>query len=284
MILWFCTAFNCFGEEIHDAAKRGDLEAVRAILAANPTQLDAGGINGHTPLTLSAAYGRWDVLRYLLDAGADVNAVTRASTTALHCVSHHDRPDMVALLLRRGAGPSLSVQDIFGEYTPMLRAVQSGSKDVVALLLTMGARPDEVTREGWNALHLAAVCGHRHLYGLLIAEGVSLDTEDRSGKRPMEYDHRRPDPIAVDSGRYGELVGRYTWQGASDGPGVDIFLLDGELVLDDFSHNRIYPIADDTFYCTQNPWKLTFIRDDTGTVAGVELSFLRRNVLLQRLR
>jgi ankyrin repeat protein len=269
--------------DIHEAARKGDLDQVTSMLASADTLLEATDILGDTPLTLAAAYGRWDVFKYLLDAGADVNVTTRTNSTPMHCACYHDRPDMVELLFEKGGGRCLKVGDVYGEYTPMLRAVQRGCKNVVALLFEKGAGPEESTKEGWNALHLAAKCGHRHLYGLLIEKGVSLDAKDKDGNVPMAYDFRRPDAIEIESRLYPDYVGFYTWEGAPEGLGVDVFMDGGKLVLDDNCLNVLYPIAEDTFYCSQDPWKINFYRNDAGLVDRIELHFLRRSVMLQRL-
>jgi len=290
-ILFFLFLISCFiligqinAAEIHDAVKHGDLDRVKLILTSNPNLIDTPDIIGHTPLSLSATYAYWDIFQYLLEAGANVNIITKSNTTIAHSVCQHNRPDMLELLLQKGASPCLKIGDIYGEYTPMLRAVQRGCKDVIAYLLDNGSSPDESTREGWNALHLAAKCGHRHLYGLLIEKGVSLDKKDNDGKTPMEYDFHRPDPIPFDQKLYEDYIGRYTWEGAPEGLGTTVFLKDGSLMLDDYSLNELYPIGEDLFYCSQDPWTLKFHRDQSGVVDRVELFFLRRSVTVNKMK
>jgi ankyrin repeat protein len=40
-----------------------------------------------------------------LDYGADVNSLQRGDSTPLHAAARHDRPEVVQLLLDRGASP-----------------------------------------------------------------------------------------------------------------------------------------------------------------------------------
>jgi ankyrin repeat protein len=57
-----------------------------------------------TPLTLTIYEQEWDMMRRLLDAGADVNATGTIRATALHVVVKHARdPKLVTLLLQHGA-------------------------------------------------------------------------------------------------------------------------------------------------------------------------------------
>jgi hypothetical protein len=284
ILVGVCATSLASAGPVHDAARRGELMRVKDLLAEDETLVDAVDQSGHTPLALAAAYARWDVFRFLLGEGADAAAVNqKTSATALHAVCYHDVPAMVELLFKHGGAANLTVADVFGGYTPLLRAVQSGAGDVAVFLLRNGARVDELTREGWNALHLAAICGHRHLYGPLIREGVSLDALDRVGRTPMCYDRARPKPIEAEVGSLKDYVGRYHWEGDEKNPGVDVFIRDALLVLDDNGLNIMDPIAPDTFYCRGNPWTVTFMRADDGEVVCVELVFLRQTVVLDRM-
>ena len=270
-------------EDIHMAVKEGNLEKVKQILSVKPELLDAREKIGHTPLSLSAVYAKWDIFRCLLDAGADVNIITRSNTTVMHAVCQHDRPDMAALLLKKGGDSCLKVKDIYGEYTPMLRAVQCGCRNMVEFLLHHGAKPGEVTTEGWNALHLAAKCGHRHLYTILKENGVDADAIDDAGNKPMDYDFERPEQVIPDNIDINEYTGNFTWEGAPEGFFVTFYLDNGKLILDDYCLNELYPIGKDLFYCSQDPWKIKFYRNSTGEINGVELFFLRKNVMLERI-
>jgi hypothetical protein len=119
---------------------------------------------------------------------------------------------------------------------------------------------------------------------LLIEQGVSLDAIDELGNTPLVYDHRRPDPIPMDVDLYAEYAGSYCWEGEPDGACVGIFVQGDELMLDDNSLNAIYPIGEDLFYCSHDPWDVRFLRNEAGEVDRVELTFLRRSVLLDRAK
>lgn len=270
-------------EEIHMAVREGNLEKVKEVLTVRPELLNAREKIGHTPLNLSAVYAKWDIFRYLLDAGADVNIITLSNTTVMHAVCQHDRPDMAALLIKKEGDPCLKVKDIYGGYTPMLRAVQSGCRNMVEFLLRNGAIPGEVTSEGWNALHLAAKCGHRHLYTILKENGVDVDATDDAGNKPMDYDFERPEQVIPDNIDINEYTGNFTWEGAPQGFYLTFFLENGILFLDDYSINELYPIGQDLFYCTKNPWQIKFTRDDKNVISRVELIFLRRIVTLIKI-
>ena len=54
---------------------------------------------GQTALMLAVSHGRQDMVRMLLEAGADVNCQDEDGSTALMCASEHGHADIVKLLL-----------------------------------------------------------------------------------------------------------------------------------------------------------------------------------------
>ncbi len=60
-------------------------------------------VNGSAPLVLAAGAGRLDIVRYLLDEGADVNARERQGNTALTEATYYGHVAIMKELLLRGA-------------------------------------------------------------------------------------------------------------------------------------------------------------------------------------
>jgi len=85
--------------------------------------LDAGGEvdirnkchgTGHmaeTGLHCAAFWGRDEIARLLIDAGADVNALTERKSTPLHDAARLTNVGMARLLLKRGAKPDARDKD-----------------------------------------------------------------------------------------------------------------------------------------------------------------------------
>lgn len=93
---------------------------------------------GYTPLHIAAKYGRTDILRLLLDAGAVLNVKTFKSLyTPLHLACLHQRLGVVRELLKCG-GCNVDVQDARGN-TPLFYACSKNDVRVFELLLSHGA-------------------------------------------------------------------------------------------------------------------------------------------------
>ena len=74
-----------FCGEIHDAAKSGDLEKVKALLKGNPDSVSSKDENyGATPLHFAASAAGKDVAELLLTNKAEVNAKDNNGWTPLH--------------------------------------------------------------------------------------------------------------------------------------------------------------------------------------------------------
>lgn len=102
---------------LYDAVARADLTAVKALLQEKRVKINVNvKANGMTPLLLAAngqdkGESRMEILKLLLDSGADVKAKNRRKETALYLAVQQGRPDMVRLLLTYKANPDEVVHE-----------------------------------------------------------------------------------------------------------------------------------------------------------------------------
>jgi len=125
-----------------NAAAAGDIEEVSLLLKQGHLANEALPIIGIRPLTLAAAYGHADVVRVLLEHGAEINAEDFTGWTALHAGSFTGDSETVSLLLDRGA---VSGSDRWFLRSPLKIAETLDHKDIIPLL-----QKSEQVRNGSN--------------------------------------------------------------------------------------------------------------------------------------
>jgi ankyrin repeat protein len=127
-------------KEIIRAAKKGDMAMVGRLLKADPSLLHARDKDGSTPLHCAAWNGQVDVVRLLLERGADAsieNQNTHWGGTPLHAAAHGNRRAVAELLVARGA--DVNFRSLNGR-TPLEETAIHKATAVAKLLRESGAR------------------------------------------------------------------------------------------------------------------------------------------------
>lgn len=112
--------------------------------------------DGHTPLLVAARDGETEMVRALLQAGADVNAIEPVfGAVPLHKATYNGHVEITRLL---AAAPrvNLDYQGPSNGYTPLADALWHGFADCASVLIDAGARTDIVAFDGKRAVDLAA--------------------------------------------------------------------------------------------------------------------------------
>lgn len=84
------------------AAQTGNIAAVSQHIQAGSNLNTRSDFDGCTPIILAAAFGRTDVVKKLIAAGADLTATNNQKHTALHAAAFFCRPDIVEILVDAG--------------------------------------------------------------------------------------------------------------------------------------------------------------------------------------
>ena len=162
---------------LHEAAAIGDSGRVRAALEREPSQLDTDSPEGFTPLALAAHFGHLDVMRLLIDRGADVNRVAthRLAVTPLHAALFGRQVDAALLLIEGGANVALARGGSGWKragWTPLHYAAGMGFSTLVQPLLDRGADPSRPDEEGKTPLDVAIEANHSGIADVLRSRGV----------------------------------------------------------------------------------------------------------------
>jgi ankyrin repeat protein len=168
-----------------DAAKNGDLKAVRALLRqtedVNATQPD-----GMTALHWAVQRNDLEMVNALLAAGADVQVANRTGAKPLYLAAVNGNAEVLARLLSAGEDAN-AILTTEGESVLMLTAY-TGNTAAVKLLLDRGADVNAQQFRGQTALMWAAAEGHADVVKLLIDRGADPSLSSAASTRP----ERRP--------------------------------------------------------------------------------------------
>ena len=146
------------------------------------------GGNQFTPLCLASCQGEVDIMRWLLDHGADTNSGNIKRFTPLHYAASAMQPEAVHFLLEHNA--DINSQDTAG-VTPLNWVVSERSwerkfMDMVRRLLEHGADPNIGNNDHRTPIHEALSQGLLEVARLLLIHGAKVDEKDGEGKTPYQ--------------------------------------------------------------------------------------------------
>ncbi|KAG7310362.1 hypothetical protein JYU34_003135 [Plutella xylostella] len=208
-------------ESLLYSARHGELSVVKAMLEAREEGKLTLDINckgqsksnlGWTPLHLATYFGHADVVRALLEAGADVDEVNETGDTALHKACFIGNEELVILLLnhkadvnimngegrtpsevcktgdvRRLVDAAARAERLRGERALLTAAREGNIEDIQQLL--SGPYPPNINcvdAVGNSSLHCAAYRGHARVAVLLLQNGVDTTVRNNSGQLAVE--------------------------------------------------------------------------------------------------
>jgi uncharacterized protein len=156
---------------IFEASATGKINNIMRQLARDPQLVNAYATDGFQALGLASYFGHFDIVEYLIKAGAPVNSAARNELKAapIHSAAAAGQAKIAELLLEHGAEPNISEQ---GGYTPLHVAAENGDEEVIRVLLYGGADLTLRSDDGKTPLDLALEAGQTEA-ARLLQEGIT---------------------------------------------------------------------------------------------------------------
>ena len=192
------------------------------------------------PLFAAVQYERHEVVKLLLQYGADISLTSFFNSTIL-CMTTDDTP-MLEILLQAGAGSVINAVDNLG-WTALSNAALYGATDSFKLLLqSTHLKPETlnaVHNGGKTALHLACQLGHLAIVELILNHdyfnSTLIDLHDQAGHSPLQ--------LAVNNHHH-EIAALLIQHGATPIEQTESILLSAENQQDETETSETQPLLE----------------------------------------
>ena len=177
------------------AAKDGSLADVSAALASG-ADINMKDERGLTPLIIGAALGQTEIVKLLLEKGADVNARdNRIGAMAIMVASDKGHVDIIKLLIENGA--DINAKDN-NSSTPLMIAAEKGQVKAAKFLIENGADINAGNNLlGAMPIGIASDKGHVDIIKLLIENGADIGAKDKNGATPLMIAAEKDQPEVI---------------------------------------------------------------------------------------
>ena len=136
-----------------------------------------------TPLFCAAELGRRDIMKFLIDKGANVNADTWGLTPLLWA-AERGKMDIMKILIDKGANVNATDTDGF---TPLLWTAGRGDIDIMKILIEKGANVNATeTDTSCTPLLYAAARGKMDNMKFLIDKGANVNAIGANGRNILQ--------------------------------------------------------------------------------------------------
>ena len=199
-----------------DAIRKGDDDAVRALVESRPALVDARGADGVPAVRLALYYRHPEIARFLIGHGAAldlydaaaagqlerlralvagdpslVNSYSADGATPLGLAAFFGHRDAVEILLDHGAKIDMAATNPAFPFVPLHSAMSAGHRPIVDLLLERGADVNAREGGGMTVLHEAAGLGKLDYVRLLLDRGANPAAKTDDGKLPEDFARQR---------------------------------------------------------------------------------------------
>ena len=176
-----------------DAIDAGDLDKVQEVVLPG-VDLD---FKSGQPLRLASYLGHVDIIRFLLQSGASVDACDEEKKTPLHKATSQGNARVTKVLIEYTA--NIDTRDKL-ECTPLHTAIMGdhASISIVGLLLDKGADLTAKTSPNQRtAIHLASSHGYGDIVRLLLDKGADPSIKDLGGQTSLHHASVCDNPVTV---------------------------------------------------------------------------------------
>ncbi|XP_040580726.1 protein fem-1 homolog C [Lepeophtheirus salmonis] len=157
------------------AAAAGHAQIVKLLVQEGKANVNSTTKTNSTPLRAACFDGHYEIVKYLVEHGANIEVANRHGHTCLMIACYKGHLRIAKYLIAIGA--DVNRKSVKGN-TALHDCAESGSLEIMKLLLDHGAIMD-VDAYGMTPLLAASVTGHIHIVEYLISEPNLVSRQER---------------------------------------------------------------------------------------------------------
>ena len=171
---------------IMDDWHTGDLSTIEFLVEKEHVDLNYDG-ESYNPMLTAARCRQLDIVKYLVEHGANVNCKNYQGNTPLHFAAERElREDIVKYLIEQGADLNVVNKD---GYTPFHFIILKGNLNNIKFCVEHGANINLPDKNGNTPLHMLILKKEYYSFDIikyLIQQGADLTTENNDENNPLE--------------------------------------------------------------------------------------------------
>jgi len=172
---------------LHAMQKKGSpdisTQELKRLIAAKKQTINLHDADGLTPMLYAVQRNKYDWAQILIDTGADVNLPAQTThVTPLHVAAFKGNLNMMKLLL--DAGANVDAVDCKNS-TPLHYAALEGKPEAAMLLLVEGVNCEIADGAGFTPLHIAAQKNNDQIVKLLIKYQANVHARTKAQNTPL---------------------------------------------------------------------------------------------------
>lgn len=156
--------------DIFEAASIGVIETIKNQIENKPTLISSYSPDGFTVLGLASFFGHYDIVKFLLEKGANPNlaSTNQFKVAPIHSACAISNYEIAEILIKHGADVNAKQMQ---SVTPLHSAAHNGSTKLVKLLIFHGADVNSRMENGQTPLFMALEKGFQEAADLLKSYG-----------------------------------------------------------------------------------------------------------------
>jgi ankyrin repeat protein/L-ascorbate metabolism protein UlaG (beta-lactamase superfamily) len=190
LILLIVLLFVMFAgaDDIHSVVQQGDLTKTQSLIAKDPALLNSKTEDGRTPLHVAVMGGHQELMEFLIQEGANIDALDNEERTPLLNAIIFKKPELAHILIKRGADVKIKSKE---GANAIIYALFFGPEDLIEPILDSGQDVNERYEGGVTMMQGAAAMGHIKAMNILLERGADVNAKSDRGETALYFGIRQ---------------------------------------------------------------------------------------------